>query len=599
MAKIQRTFGWIQNPGELSKLRKVVASLCPNTSEHNDLVNVRLPLLKLNGFISNADYNRFVSLLSGDSFPYEDLKGKGAGKSGRKNALCTGIIQAILDAQKHLMVMDLDGNSVDMNKPYTDDWTSDGFLRWAISVGFIDYDVNTDTCTVSDIGKKLASTVVDSSDEKNILGDALLTYPPALKVLELIATNTTTAMTKFEIGSQLGFKGEMGFTSIPQEQYVANLCEALTQKEKTEIRQNMEGDSDKYARMIAGWLAQLGWVTKTSKSVTETFLGKTYSNVEIGQAFMITISGLNALKKANGYSKYPRLPRRVLFQMLASKASGVDFLRKRRAGILKALSTSMKSLTDIKSYLATIDVDTTEDTIKDDIIGLNNIGISIKCNDDKYRLEDTIIGLEIPKEKIVADNIIELKDAIAKKLKHIDHRYLILVDYAYSDKKGAAKNADARQFEIETANLFTKELSFEGERLGDSDKPDVIIYYAKNGTIIDNKSYKEGFSVDKHCADEMHRYIVHNRNRTAGIPKNEWWKNFGADVTNFTFLFITSKLVGNYKKNLEELSANSGIKGGAISVDNLLYLSDKLKNNDISYDSFFDMMQNDEITVAV
>lgn len=34
MAKIQRTFGWIQNPGELSKLRKVVASLCPNTSEH-------------------------------------------------------------------------------------------------------------------------------------------------------------------------------------------------------------------------------------------------------------------------------------------------------------------------------------------------------------------------------------------------------------------------------------------------------------------------------------------------------------------------------------------------------------------------------------
>lgn len=65
MAKIQRTFGWIQNPGELSKLRKVVASLCLNTSEHNDLVNVRLPLLKLNGFISNADYNRFVSLLSG------------------------------------------------------------------------------------------------------------------------------------------------------------------------------------------------------------------------------------------------------------------------------------------------------------------------------------------------------------------------------------------------------------------------------------------------------------------------------------------------------------------------------------------------------
>lgn len=34
-------------------MRKVVASLCPNTSKHNDLVNVRLPLLKLNG---DAEY---------------------------------------------------------------------------------------------------------------------------------------------------------------------------------------------------------------------------------------------------------------------------------------------------------------------------------------------------------------------------------------------------------------------------------------------------------------------------------------------------------------------------------------------------------------
>ena len=285
--------------------------------------------------------------------------------------------------------------------------------------------------------------------------------------------------------------------------------------------------------------------------------------------------------------------------MLASKAAGVDFLRKRRAGIIMSLSSNPKSASAIKKYLSTIDVITTEETIKDDIVGLNNIGLSITLNKDKYKLEDTVIGLEIPKEKITADNTIEIKDTIAKHLKHIDHKYLILVDYAYSDKIGSSKNADARQFEIETANLFTKELDFSGERLGDADKPDVIIYYAKKGTIIDNKSYKDGFSVDKHCADEMHRYIVHNRNRNPGIPKNEWWRSFGSDVTDFTFLFITSKLVGNYKKNLEELSANSGIKGGALGVDNLLYLSEKLKNNDITYESFFDLMQNDEITIAV
>lgn len=70
-------------------------------------------------------------------------------------------------------------------------------------------------------------------------------------------------------------------------------------------------------------------------------------------------------------------------------------------------------------------------------------------------------------------------------------------------------------------------------------------------------------------------------------------------VTDFTFLFITSKLVGNYKKNLIELSINTGVNGGAIGVDNLLYLSDKLKGNDIGYNDFFNLMQNDEITIAV
>ena len=596
--KVQRTFGWIQNPGELSKLRKVVASLQKGTKEYDYLIHNRLPLLKKNGFISEKDYDDFISILTNQTaFPYEKLKGKGAGKAGRKNALCSGIIQAILDAQKHIMFTDMSDNIVKMNKPYTDDWTADGFLRWAVSVGFFNYDGEADTCTLSDSGKTLAFTEIDSTDEKNILGEALLTYPPALKVLSIIASSSE-AVTKFEIGAQLGFKGEMGFTSIPQEQFVANVCEASSDKEKTEIRQNMEGDSDKYARMIAGWLSQLGWVSKTSKTVSETFLNKTYS-LEIGTAFTITVQGLNALKRANGYSKYPRMPRRVLFQMLASKASCVDFLRKRRACILNALKTSDKTAESICNSLKSYDIDTNIKTIQDDIIGLNNIGLSIRLIGDNYRLDDTIIGLEIPKNKIVTDSIIELKDSIAEKLKYIDHRYLILVDYAYSDKKGGEKNAEARQFEIETANLFTKELNFKGERLGDSNKPDCIIFYDKNGTIIDNKSYKEGFSVDKHCADEMHRYIVHNQKRNPKVPPNEWWKKFDSAVTNFTFLFITSKLVGDFKHNLQELSMNSGIKGGAIGVDNLLYLADKLKNNDIKYPDFFDLMQNDEIVVAI
>ena len=467
-----------------------------------------------------------------------------------------------------------------------------------LSVGFINYDAKSDQCTVSDAGKALAITKIGSNEEKDLLGNALLTYPPAVRVLQLLSNNTSgVALTKFELGNQLGFKGELGFTSIPQEQFVASVCEAETKEEKKKIVTNVEGDSDKYARMIAGWMSQLGWVNKTPKTVTETFLGNTYS-LEINSAYTITIAGLNALKKANGYSKYPRIPRRVLFQMLASKAKGVDYLRKRRACIIEVLVNNGKTLSQIKEYLSKNDIETNEEVIKDDIEGLNNIGLSITLSGDKYLLEDKIEGLVIPKDTIQADDLNKLKDIIAKRLSYIDHRYLILVDLAYSSKTGKDKNADARQFEIETANLFTKELDFVGERLGDSNKPDVIISFNSAGVIIDNKSYQDGFSVDKKCADEMFRYISHNKNRNPKVPANEWWKHFDPSVTQFSFLFITSKLVGDYSNNLHELSANSGINGGAIGVDNLLYLSDKLKNNEISYDSFFDLFQNEEIVVS-
>ena len=66
-----------------------------------------------------------------------------------------------------------------------------------------------------------------------------------------------------------------------------------------------------------------------------------------------------------------------------------------------------------------------------------------------------------------------------------------------------SKNTDARMFEIETSNLFTKKLNFSGQRLEESNKPDVIIFYKKYGAIIDNKSYKKGFLLDKKCSDEL------------------------------------------------------------------------------------------------
>ena len=94
-------------------------------------------------------------------------------------------------------------------------------------------------------------------------------------------------------------------------------------------------------------------------------------------------------------------------------------------------------------------------------------------------------------------------------MKVLDHKYLVLIDLAYSDASTKSKkNADAKEFEIQTAGLFVDELGFNGKRLGESNRPDVIINYGTYGTIIDNKSYKDGFNIDQHCRDEMSRYSL-------------------------------------------------------------------------------------------
>ncbi len=592
----KRTFGWIQNPGDLKKLKEVV-SIFMNGSETNLwLRNERLPLLKQYGLISQPDFIAFTSKTSQVliEIEYASLKGKGAGSASRANALCTGIIQAVIDGQKNKTYFDNNGNTITIKKPYTDDWSAEGYLRWAISCGLLEYVESSDTCKITDLGKELAGSLDDSPEEKEALSKALLSYPPVIRILSLLKNKDKQS--KFELGSQLGFKEELGFTSIPQAMYLCDYCEA-SESEKKEIRSNSEGDSDKYARGIASWCAQMGWVTTDNKEKSGMYRGKQYTATL--QVFSITRAGEKALTKANGYSSNPRIKRVVMFEMLASnRAPGADYLRYERACILKALTTSDKTLEQIKKFLKDRDVDISEAAIRDHIDGLISIGIDIKASANKYKLLDKIIGLDIPNKNVFAKvEANEIKEKIREKLTTLNHKYLILVDLAYSDASSTAKkNADAREFEIQTADLFVDELGFSGKRLGDSNRPDVIISYDTFGTIIDNKSYKDGFNVDRGCRDEMARYVNENQQRIPGVPANEWWKEFDSRVVSFTFLFVTSYLKGKFTEQLEYISnTHSGIKGGAINVENLLYLAESIKAGEKTKESFFNDFNNDEM----
>ena len=594
---VKRTFGWVQNPGDLKKLKKVVGIFKAGSAENLDLVSNKLPLLLTYGLISNDDYNDFIAELNKTDIEidYSKLKGKGSGSRTRKDAICTGIIQAIIEAQQNKTYSDVAGNSITIKKPYTDDWTAEGFLRWAISCGLLEYVKDDDKCKITPLGEELANASDNSPAETEALTKALLSYPPVIRILSLLEAQDE--QTKFDLGSKLGFKGEMGFTSMPQDAYLCDYCEATTAGERTNVRSNEEGDSDKYARGIASWCMQMGWVESNQKDVTETYRRKSYTAKL--QTYSITRKGEKALIKARGNSSNPRLARVLMFEMLASnKVSSANYLRFVRACIIKALISSDKSTDQLKKALKGYELDVDDTAIKDHIEGLISIGLEITENAGKYRLLDKIECLEIPaRTECVKDNVVDIKDRVRNKLIHLDHKYLALIDLAYSDAASRAKkNADAREFEIQTADLFTKELSFNGQRLGDSRKPDVIISYGLDGTIVDNKSYKDGFNISRTCADEMSRYINENNLRQKSLNPNEWWKNFDSTITAYTFLFITSYLKGQFEDQLEYVSnANGGIKGAAIGVESLLYLSEGIKAGRISHADFYSNFNNKEM----
>lgn len=613
MAK--RTFGWMQDCGDIRALKRIVQAFIKDSE-----VNQNLRLYKIPRYIpERCKRDEMIGVLGKDPviIPYGLLKGSGAGQShqlsveenmamfgfcensarkmtedvaGRGNAACSGIAQACLEAQKYFKtyVPDCLPEEAMFRKPYQSDWAAEAFVKWAISLGLLDYDSKSDACMISSLGKKYAASEDGSVEERKLLADAYLSYPPVIRILSLL--NEHGAMTKYEIGGQFGFIGEAGFTSIPQDYFIFYDNEFPEMNAKS----NLEGTADKYVRMICEWLGKLGWVESEARKCTCAYGGNTYHDTL--KAYKITERGKVYLKLSRGYSSHPRIHKRVFCEMLATKITNGNYTQTKRAVLLKYLCTAAHTINETVAYLKSKGFDELPSTIEDDIRGFESIGLEVTRADGRYRIPDPVDCLEIPVSVSKKADIIKLKDTVGAHLKHIDHKYLALIDLAYSDADSkTAKNSDARDFEIQTANLLTGELAFTGERLGDSGKPDVIVSYGTRGIIIDNKSYKDGFNVDGHCSDEMSRYIEQNEKRHPGVPSNEWWKSFKPEVNEFYFLFVTSYLKGNFKNNLEYLSKMRGIKGAAVAIDQLLYLAEAIKSGDMTYEAFFEKFLNNEM----
>lgn len=565
-----RTFGWVQDPSDFNALYKVVSIFNKKSTTYKELVET-----KINELVEERD-GKTRLLFALDSNPlrikYSDLVGTAF--YPRASARCNGIVQATVEGQQ---------------RPFISDWPADNFIRWAQCLGFIKYNYYDDTFEITESGLEFSNSEEEQREE--LLENALLSYPPAVRILNLLEDGRVK--TKFELGENLGFVGEGGFTSLPQDILVMTLATEDDVKEKNKLRTDTEGSSDKYARMIAKWLVKIGLLKQVTKTVTINIGTETYSE-NIGQSYIITAKGIKALNKVKGRSKFKKISKNISWEMLATKGIDRDYIRTRRAYIIKILSESKNalSLEEIRDRLEVYAISELFTVVKDDVEGLSNIGLNIIFVNNKYYLDDEINDFIIPRINNGANEKSKItleKDKLRENLDELSHEYLSLIDLAYDNNQN-------RLFEMKVVELLIKECKYRGLHLGGTRKPDGIIYTSdleKNyGVIIDTKAYSKGYDLPISQVDEMTRYVDENNQRDNTRNPNQWWKNFSDSVSEFYFTFIAGEFRGNIDEKLNRITIATNIKGAAIAIISLLKLANEIKAQRMNLENVKDIFQN-------
>lgn len=575
---ISRTYGWVQNPSDFSKL-KLVVQIFDRESLHYK--NLKDNLVSKYIYFDDIKDELISKLQAGKTdFSYLELVGTSKnkdGKSPKKRA------DAVADALIQVTILPQSANTT--GKMWTDNWTSDGYLRWALSLNFVCHDRETDICSITPLGLEFSRTIDNSTEETNILRKALLSYPPATQVLNIL-DNSNNPVTKFTIGNNLGFVGEKGFTSYDEE-LILEWFSTGTDEEQKKIKSDIEGTSDKYARMISSWLEKVGFVTKNSTPVATKNGNKTGF-----QEFSITARGSHALKQAQGSSKNTRVSKFLTWEFLAVEGKNRDYIRTRRAYIIKFLQKT-KSFKILVEKLRQLGFKDDEKIIETDLNGLTTFGLRITKNGNSIELKDIISDFSIPALNITK----ELKDAETEKRKadfmnktNLSAKYIELLEIAFDGKRN-------RDFEIITAELFRKVYGLKSVLLGGGRKPDGIVFTDKFGIIVDTKAYGEGYSKNIGQADEMIRYIEDNKRRDINRNSTEWWADFDNSIPNneFYFMWVSSKFVGRFQEQLDYTSSQTGTNGGALNVEQLLLGADAISKGKLDPNKLPTFINNKEL----
>jgi hypothetical protein len=528
-----RADGWIQDSSDFGNLHRFVSVFSVTSQYRDELFAV------IKEHVAEPQRANFIKILNANPIiiGYTDIVGTSpSGGKSRKDSPCDGIGQAAVPGQK---------------RDYIGDWPANNFLRWAHTLGFLEYLVERDAYQITPEGQKFADADDENARNKELLA-AIGQYPPAIRILDLLDKNTGEPLTKFALGEKLGFIGEKGFTNISEDLFVRSYFYADVKDRKSMVS-NREGSADKYARQICSWLIKLKAIVHVKK-----IFNHGSDKLEL-TGFTITPIGAEMLRKVQVTKKM-----RVPFGML-SMATNSEAQCLRRAYLLKAIEKP-KTMTNIVAYVSSKGIETDESELMDDILSLLNIGLDISEKHDEYKLESKIVGLVIPETsaQISVSNADRQKAYVRRELKNLSHDLLVLIDYAYGGR------ASSLMFEIYVAKVYS-ELFEKTVHMGGPKRPDVFVPGKNISIIIDAKAYSKGFPFAQPERDKMQRYIQDYDEQLKG-----WYDDVKPDISDTAvpvFQFVSS-FFKKPEKNIKEIAKRSGVNGSAISAESLLLLVD-------------------------
>lgn len=550
---------WVQNCHSFSNLRKIV-ELFLLGSEHNlYLTNIKVPQIVGDMVVQTT----ILSYLKNPvDIPLSILKGTAF--SPRSSAKCNGIAQAAINGQR---------------RPFVDDWTSINFIKWAVICNFINYDETGQRCNLTPLGEKLCSTQIGSQDELECFKLGLSSYPPVFRILSLLEQNVQTPLTKFDLGKNLGFTNEAGFTSYPFE-ILTQSFDGLSKTEINKLKTDCEGTSDKYARDICSWLINLKLINEKSISINSITIG----------AYAINSNGLKYLNQIRGNSSNKKTTKHVPLSMLGfgkgDKDKNTEYVRFRRGNLLgNVLNNANTSLTinQLCVELAKYGIVEEPNIILNDLKGLINIGIDIQYYNGSYKLKDNIFLPKIVNRQVVKhkDIVQERHDKTLSLISESVQKHSQLILLAHEGKNN-------KLFESGVMDLLLNVAKFEGKYLGGASRPDGVILFdyedevnnsKRLGILLDQKAYENGYNVPIGQSDAMGRYIEEHQRKDPQLNKNCWWNKFPCD--ELAFCFISGEFNGEFNNKIKRISHSRNVNGSVITIDNLLILCDKIINNNI------------------